>query len=174
MRESQYPHTLFITPHLLGKQPNITALPQNPRAEKLTAGEAPRSPSQPPAQPGSPGRMPPDELPYLQHGQSQGIPELLIHVFGARPSPPPSLPGLPAAIATLSTPDLGSSLQQFPPGPPLSPLRSHASLSSLTNIPKHSLQWSLECIPPQWTDLPLARSSFYVRGAAGKKISSWT
>lgn len=94
MGESQYLHTLFITPHLLGKQTNITALPQNPKAEKLTAEEAPHSPSQSPVQPGSPGRAPPDELPQLPHGESQGLPELLFHVFGTGPSPLPSLPGL--------------------------------------------------------------------------------
>lgn len=37
MGESQHLHTLFITLHLLGKQPNLAALPQDPRAEKLIA-----------------------------------------------------------------------------------------------------------------------------------------
>lgn len=118
MGESQYLHA----PHLLGKQPNIIAVLQTPKTEKLTVGQSPCSHSQLPAQPGFPGRTPPDELLHLPYGQSQGLCELLIHVFDARPSLPPSLPGLPAAIAMLFTRDLGSGLQQFPPGPPLSTL----------------------------------------------------
>jgi len=144
MGESQYLHRLLITPHLLRTQPNITALLQNLRPEKLTVGEAPRSPLQLPVQPYFPGQAPPDEFPHLPHGQSQGLPELLIHMSGAGPSPPASLPGLPAAVATFSTPDLESGLWQLPPGTPLLPLQSHAPPFSLTNIPNHSLQQSLQ------------------------------
>lgn len=79
----------------------------------------------------------------------------------------------PSRALCCNSQDLGVQYPANPSWPPTVFDPMPPSLS-LTNIPKHSLQWSPQCIPAGWTDLPLARSPFYVRGTAGKKIALWT
>lgn len=97
-RESLQLCTLPITLHLLEEQPNILTLPQIPRAKKVTREKLLAAPASCWHSLAFWVRNP-KGFPHLLHGQSQRLPELLIHMFSAGPFPVLPLPGLPAAIA---------------------------------------------------------------------------